>query len=49
MPEDLDPTSLGETPRSISKARMSMKSNALILIKSQAKNNSLEHDAEWIL
>ena len=33
----LDPKSLGETARSISKARMSVKSRALVLIHRQKK------------
>ena len=40
----LDPKSLGETARSISKARMSVKSRALVLIHRQRK--ILEHNAD---
>ena len=44
---DLDPISLCETARSISKARMSMKSSALILIHSQRRiKKLLEYDAD---
>ena len=44
MPVAFDPKSLGETARSISKARMSMKSSALVLIHRQKR--LLEHDAD---
>ena len=39
-----DPISLGETARSISNARMSVKSSALVLIHRERK--ILEHDAD---
>ena len=44
VPVDLDSKPLGETTRSFSKARMSMKSSALVLIHRQ--RNLLEHDAD---
>ena len=37
MPVGFNPISLGETARSISKARMSVKSKALVLIHRQRK------------
>ena len=43
MPIDLDPKSLAETARSISKALMSMKSSALVLIHSKQIE---DYDAE---
>jgi hypothetical protein len=45
MPVALDPKSLCETARSISKARMSMKRSALVLVHRQ-RRKLLEHHAD---
>ena len=41
-----DPISLGETARSISKARMSVKSRAFVLIHKEDSRKISEHNAE---
>ena len=47
MPVPFGPKSLGETARSISKARMSVKSRALVLIHMQKRfEKSIRHDTD---